>query len=285
VETRTVVIVEDDADIRSAVSAVFRSAGFVVHAFGNGVDAVEAVRSFRPEVLILDLGLPDIDGFEVARRVRLFSNVYVLMLTARQHETDVLLGLEAGADDYMTKPFRPRELRYRVEALLRRPRVRSDTVSLTASPLVPQHPVPAVDASVVAGSGAGEAPVPGVFGHNGLRLVVASRMVEVDGVGVRLTGSEFDLLHALLRSGRAVQSKEDLILVLRGGQGVTGGFGRDSDEQVVQVHIANLRRKLGDSAADPRWVETVHGFGYRLAGTAASALVKDASEGNPRNGG
>lgn len=270
-ETRTVVIVEDDADIRLTVSAVFRSAGFGVHAVGNGTDGVAAVRSFRPDVLILDLGLPDIDGFEVTRRVRLFSNVYVLMLTARQHETDVLLGLGAGADDYLTKPFRARELRYRVEALLRRPRVRSDTVNLTVSPLDPH----ALALSELAGDCAGDESEAGILEHNGLRLVAAARMVAVNGVEVRLTGSEFDLLHALLRSGRSVQTKEDLVVVLRGDQGVAGGFGRDSDEQVVQVHIANLRRKLGDSVAGPRWVETVHGFGYRLAAPTASAVVKD----------
>lgn len=260
-ETRTVVIIEDDADIRSVLAAIFREAGFMVHAFATGADGVEGVRQHRPQVVSLDLSLPDIDGFEVARRIRLFSNAYILMLTARTQELDTLLGLEAGADDYLTKPFRPRELRYRVEALLRRPRIRSDSVSLTDSPLAE---VPAPTGGDVA------FPVleehgPDVLEHNGLRLSTGARTVDVDGAELKLTASEFDLLHALMRAGRTVQAKDDLVQVLRGGPGAADGFGREADEQVVQVHVANLRRKLGDSAADPRWVETVHGFGYRLA--------------------
>lgn len=261
-ETRTVVIIEDERDIRAALETIFREAGFDVLAFPTGTGGVEGIREHRPQVIILDLGLPDIDGFEVARRVRLFSNAYILMLTARNQEVDTLLGLEAGADDYITKPFRPRELRYRVEALLRRPRVRSDSVSLTESPLAAPAP-----------SRAGDGPahhvpleaVAGFFEHNGLRLDAGARRVDLNGCELRLTPTEFDLLHALFSSGSTVRAKEDLVQVLRGGQGAADGFGRAADEQSVQVHIANLRRKLGDSATDPRWVETVHGFGYRLA--------------------
>ncbi|MET1089731.1 MAG: response regulator transcription factor [Arthrobacter sp.] len=265
------VIVEDDLDIRLALAAIFREAGFRVHVYAAGIDGVEGVRKYQPQVVTVDLGLPDIDGFEVARRIRLFSNAYILMLTARTQELDTLLGLEAGADDYLTKPFRPRELRYRVEALLRRPRVRSDTANLTDSPLEPS-------AETTPGSGAGQEGPPGrgeLLEHNGLRLSLPARTVEVDGTEIRLTPSEFDLLHALLRVGRTVQEKEDLIQVLRGGQGPGEGFGREADDQVIQVHIANLRRKLGDAAADPRWVETVHGFGYRLAASRSAVGAEE----------
>lgn len=268
-ELRTVVIIEDDVDIREVLVSVLAQGGFRVHSYAAGTEGVEGIREYRPQVVILDLGLPDIDGYEVARQLRLFSNAYIMMLTARNQELDVLLGLEAGADEYLTKPFRPRELRYRVEALLRRPRMRSDTVSLTDSPLEP-IPAPAQVPAESAG------PVTAVareslqlYEHNGLRLSLAARTVEVDGAEVRLTASEFDLLHTLLESGRTVKAKEDLAHALRGGQGGAGGFGREADEQVIQVHVANLRKKLGDAAADPRWVETVHGFGYRLAAARA----------------
>jgi two-component system OmpR family response regulator len=255
---RTLVLIEDEPDIRKVLEAGFRAAGFRVYAYETGEAGVEGVRIHRPDVVTLDLGLPDIDGYEVARRVRLFSNAYLLMLTARAQEVDVLLGLESGADDYVSKPFRFREIRYRVEALLRRPRLRSDAASLTDSSL-----------SEPAANGPRPASPALEFGrpltHNGLSLQVHARTVAVDGVDVKLTRSEFDLLKTLLVSGRAVSTKEDLARVLRGDSGVPGGFGREPDEQVIHVHIANLRKKLGDTALGPRWVETVHGFGYRLA--------------------
>lgn len=250
---------EDDPDISAVVSGILRDAGFGIHAFDHGQDGVDAVSKHRPEVVVVDLGLPDIDGFEVTRRIRIFSNAYVLILTASSQELDTILALEAGADDYLTKPFRARELRYRVEALLRRPRLRSDTPHLTASSLEPvaaQDPLPATD----------EQAGPDSLAHNGLHLHVSTRTVSVDGMEVRgLTASEFELLYTLLANGRAVQSKEDLSQAMRGGQSAAVAMDRTPDEQVIQVHIANLRRKLGDSAASPRWIETVHGFGYRLA--------------------
>lgn len=271
-DTRTVVIVEDEPDVRMVLVTMFREAGFGVHAFGTGAEGVAGVREHRPQVVTLDLSLPDIDGFEVARQVRLFSNAYILVLTARTQEMDTLLGLEAGADDYVTKPFRPRELRYRVEALLRRPRIRSDTANLTDSPLTP---APAPDPTAQPGQ---DLVPPGgqLLEHNGLRLSLPARTVEVDGVELKLTGSEFDLLRALLQRGRSVHSKEDLAQLLRGGQTGPDGFGREADEQVIQVHIANLRRKLGDTTANPRWVETVHGFGYRLTAVRAAVTAGDS---------
>ena len=121
-EPRAAVVVEDDGDIRDLLVSVLTQAGFAVHAAGTGTAGVELVRAHCPLVTTLDVSLPDIDGFEVARRVRTFSGTYIVMLTARDEEIDTLMGLDAGADDYVTKPFRPRELRARIQAMLRRPR-------------------------------------------------------------------------------------------------------------------------------------------------------------------
>lgn len=256
-EARSVVIIEDDPDNRRVLERTFRESGFHVFAYGAGLAGVESVRANRPDVITVDLSLPDIDGFEVTRRIRLFTNAYILIVTARTQELDTVLGLEAGADDYVNKPFRPRELRYRVEALLRRPRERSDMADQTDPPQPAAEREPAVDVQEI---GAGQ-----FLEHNGLRMCLPARTVEVDGFAVKVTPTEFDLLQVILQSGRTVQSKEDLVMVIRRGQAVADGFGREADEQVIQVHVANLRRKLGETTASPRWVETVHGFGYRLA--------------------
>ncbi|WP_457945977.1 response regulator transcription factor [Pseudarthrobacter sp. alpha12b] len=258
-ERGKVVVVEDDPDIQVVVGGILKEAGFGIYAFGHGQAGVAAVDQHKPEVVVVDLGLPDIDGFEVTRRIRVFSNAYILILTASSSEMDTILALEAGADDYLTKPFRSRELRYRVEALLRRPRLRSDTPHLTVSSLTADDANGATEIDVV------ESP-PLVLEHNGLELHLPTRTLRKDGAEHQgLTASEFDLLHALLAGGRKIQSREELAQALRGAQGAPEGIERAADEQVIQVHIANLRRKLGDSAAKPRWVETVHGFGYRLA--------------------
>lgn len=259
--TRTAVIIEDEADIRTALESIFVAAGFTVHAFERGLDGVEGVRTRHPDVVTLDLGLGDIDGFEVARQVRLFSDAYIVMLTARTQELDTLLGLEAGADDYVTKPFRPRELRYRVEALLRRPRTRID------------FQVHAVEEPRLEEPGrfdvvAGPLPRAGVLEHNGLCLRVEARTVEFAGAEVRLTRSEFDLLHELMKNGRTVLTKDELSRALHEDQAQTG-YWSEADGRALNVHITNLRKKLGDVASSPRWVETVRGVGYRLAGSVA----------------
>lgn len=119
---RVAVIVEDDQDIRELISVILNQSGFEVHAASTGANGVDAVRANNPAVVTLDLGLPDIDGFEVARQIRLFSDAHVIMLTGRINEMDTLLALETGADDHLTKPFRPRELRARISAMMRRPR-------------------------------------------------------------------------------------------------------------------------------------------------------------------
>jgi DNA-binding response OmpR family regulator len=244
-EARTAVIVEDDADIRDLLQTVLGQAGFTTTAAATGVEGVELVRRTDPVVTTLDLSLPDIDGFEVCRRIRQFSDTYVVMLTARADEIDTLMGLEAGADDYQTKPFRPRELRARVEALLRRPR---------------REP-PGTDAPPAGGSPGAR---PGVLGASGLFLDVPRRTITVDGADVHLTRSEYDLVVALVEAAGRVVSKNDLVRVLWGDEYDAGTFVADADRRSVEVHVANLRKKLGDDPAAPRWFRTVRGVGYRF---------------------
>lgn len=252
---RIAVIIEDDKDIRDLINVVLTQSGFQVHAVDSGEDGVEAVREHNPSVVTLDLGLPDIDGFEVARRIRLFSDSYIIMLTARAEELDTLMGLESGADDYLTKPFRPRELRARVAAMLRRPRV-----SVAVGGDVP---------GAVAGADSAEprasAPEPGSLEHNGLVLNGGTRTAMVQGQELDLTRTEFDLLQALMESGKVVRTKADLVRRLRMEEYDTGGYISEADERTIEVHMANLRRKLGDNSRSPRWLKTVRGVGYQLA--------------------
>ncbi|MFD1507170.1 response regulator transcription factor [Georgenia yuyongxinii] len=286
-EVRAAVVVEDDGDIRDLLISVLTQAGFDVHAASTGTAGVELVREHCPIVTTLDVSLPDIDGFEVARRVRGFSGTYIVMLTAHDEEIDTLMGLDAGADDYITKPFRPRELRARIQAMLRRPRQLAGVASSLAAASAAsasagavgaaprRDPVGAPDsAASPAPAGAGAASAfdaaaaaddwDGVLTHNGLRLDIDARLVDVDGTPVHLTRTEFDLLAALLAAPRRVLPKVELVRDVWPEEYGSGAFVRDADKRAVEVHVANLRRKLGDDAAHPRFIETVRGTGYRL---------------------
>jgi two-component system OmpR family response regulator len=245
------VVVEDDEDVRNLVEAVLSQAGFEVHSAAGGREGVDVVRLREASVVTLDVGLPDIDGFEVLRRIRQFSDAYVVMLTARTDELDTLTALHTGADDFMTKPFRPRELRARVAAMMRRPR-QDPLGGTSAAPTTPASadPAPAADS---------------VFRHNGLVLNPDTRSLAVDGEAVSLTRSEFDLLLALLKGAGAVRSKTDLVRVVRGEYYSAEAYISESDERAVEVHIGNLRRKLCENPLQPRWLQTVRGVGYRLA--------------------
>jgi two-component system, OmpR family, response regulator len=245
-EARVGLVIEDDQDIRELVRAVLTQAGFDVSVAASGTEGVLAARSLNPDVITLDLGLPDIDGFEVSRQIREFSDAYIVMLTARAEELDTLIGLESGADDYLTKPFRPRELRARIAAMMRRPRSGPDLVEDAAGERT-DHP------------GAGH------YSHNGLDLTYASRSVSVDGQELNLTRTEFELLYALLEAGRTVRTKSDLVRRLRDEDYDVGSYISEADERSVEVHMGNLRKKLGDSPQHPRWLQTVRGVGYRLA--------------------
>ena len=183
------------------------------------------------------------DGLTVAKSIRAFSSTYIVMLTARDEEIDVLLGLEAGADDYIAKPFRPRELRARVEAMLRRPR--GEILTVTED---------------VTDAGGSES----WLEFDGLRLSPESRIVQREGVTVPLTRSEFELLFCLMEAEGRVVSKGMLADAMRFDDS-GHGFVSESDSRTVEVHLANLRRKLADGIEHQRWIETVRGVGYRLA--------------------
>jgi two-component system OmpR family response regulator len=276
-DRRVAVVIEDDDDIRNLLETVLAQAGFEVVSRGNGLDGIEAVRAFDPTITTLDVNMPGIDGFETAKRIRAFSSTYIIMLTALQDEIDTLQGLEAGAHDYVTKPFRPRELRARIEAMLRRPRSGVPTEAGDSGAPTPVHDptgmagpadgpqprgahlAPAPPSSESAELGRGER-----LEHNGLQVDLGTRVVQVDQAEVTLTRTEFDLLAALMQSGRRVRTKSDLALLLRGEAYVTSSFVSDADKRGIEVHMGNLRKKLGESSATPRWIETVRGVGYRL---------------------
>ena len=240
-ESRVAVVIEDEEDIRALLSTVLAQAGFEVHGAADGAAGVELVRAHRPLVTTLDVNMPGMDGFETAKRIRAISPTYIVMLSARTEEIDALQGLEAGADDYVAKPFRPRELRARIDAMLRRPR----------------HVAAAPDGD---GAPSGD----GWLEHHGLRLNAETRTVLVDAQPVELTRSEFDILADLLAAGGRVRAKTDLALMLHGDQYAVSDFVTDSDARAIEVHMANLRRKLGESPTQPRWIETLRGVGYRL---------------------
>ncbi|MFG6503157.1 response regulator transcription factor [Microbacterium sp. P05] len=329
-DVKTAVIVEDDPDIRHLLVEVMESAGFSTVSVGNGIDGVRAVVAYQPLITTLDVNMPGIDGFEAARRIRAQSDTYIIMLTGLEDEADVVLGLGAGADEYVVKPFRPRELRARIEALLRRPRSgpaavagspRQDSVGPSfpgargtghtqsipvirdadapapapapAMPPLEEHrlsPTAAMPGgAVVVSSHQGPEPhaAPGTdvelrpegtlvptganwIVHRDLHLDPDTRIVLVGGHELELTRTEFDLLATLLESKRRVRSKADLTLVLRGESYVTSYFVGDADKRAIEAHMTNLRRKLGDNPATPRYIETVRGVGYRLTSELVS---------------
>ncbi|MGJ9404133.1 response regulator transcription factor [Arthrobacter sp. KK5.5] len=245
------VVVEDDADVRNLVCAVLKQAGFSVAAAATGKEGVELVRLHNPSVVTLDVGLPDIDGYEVLRQVRHITDCYVVMLTARAEELDTLTALQSGADDYVIKPFRPRELRARISAMLRRPR--SQTSANAGSP------------PKVAASAATPPPRKDTMEHNGLSVNRQTRTADLNGRELVLTKSEFEVLLELLKREGAVCTKADLVRSVRGEYFRVDSYISEADERAVEVHVGNLRRKLGEDSASPKWFQTVRGVGYRLA--------------------
>ena len=279
--SKTAVIIEDDPDVRDLLDEVFAGAGFRTVLAGDGFEGVAAVEEHEPVITTLDVNLPGIDGFEAVRRIRKTSDTYIIMLSALAEESDVVLGLTSGADDYVTKPFRPRELRARVEAFMRRPRrvdrpdgdddTARSRAHLTAVEPVGEDAVSDVAPRAARNPGA-EASIP-VIGidaaaewtsHRDLSLNLATHTVLVAQREVDLTPTEFDLLATLLESKRRVRSKSDLALVLRGEEFGSSYYVGEPDKRAIEAHIANLRRKLRDSSSDPIYIETVRGVGYRL---------------------
>lgn len=291
-EPRIAVIIEDDDDIRDLLETVLAQAGFHAVATRSGLEGIRAVQEHSPLITTLDVSMPGMDGFEVARRIRSFSDTFIFMLTARSDEIDLLQGLDSGADDYITKPFRPRELRARIEAVLRRHRPASlaegyrrpeeprhdDTVVIVRQqngydPHTDPYATPALMQASDTPAPETAAPIDDRDGdwmeHNGLRMMPEMRLVECDGAELNLTRTEFDLMASLMASRRRVRSKADLALLLRGESYVTAYYVNEADKRAVETHISNLRRKLGDGLSSPRWVETVRGVGYRLTAVQA----------------
>jgi DNA-binding response OmpR family regulator len=226
-------VVDDEVPLASVVASYLEREHFEVSIAHNGHDAIGMAGEIDPDVVVLDLALPGIDGLEVCRQLRTFSDAYVVMLTARDTEMDTVIGLSVGADDYVTKPFSPRELVARIRAMLRRPRT----------------------AAAAEASGVPDQPPPRVFGD--LRINVASREVFIDDEPITLTRTEFDVLAALSARPGVVFSRRQLL----DGVWAESWVG---NEHLVDVHVGHLRRKLGDDPAAPRYVITVRGVGYRM---------------------
>lgn len=230
-------MVDDEVPLAEIVGSYLAKDGYEVHLCHDGLAAVDLIRGVDPDIVVLDLGLPGLDGIEVCRRLRTFSDCYVLMLTARAEEIDTLIGLSVGADDYMSKPFRPRELMARIGAMMRRPR----------------REVESTPATVPTPSSAGTPPLE----IGPLRIDVGAREVALDGQEVVLTRTEFDVLVALASRPGLVLSRRQLIDEVWGGD----WYG---DEHLVDVHVLHVRQKLGDDGTRQRYVRTVRGVGYRI---------------------
>jgi DNA-binding response OmpR family regulator len=223
---KTVLVVDDEPRIVELARDYLEHAGFGVITAADGPSALTAVRVRKPDVLVLDLGLPGMDGLDVARTIRRESTLPIIMLTARDDELDRVLGLEIGADDYVTKPFSPRELVARIRAILRRVD-RQDEAS------------DRIEAS-------------------GVSIDIARMRVVVGGRTVELTPTEFGLLVTLARQPGRIFTRSQLLDAIH-------GVAFESYERAVDAHVKNLRRKLEDDPSRPRYVLTVYGVGYRFA--------------------
>ena len=222
-----ILIVDDEKSIRNLVRSYLEAEGFEVLEGENGNDATRLIRASNPNLVVLDVGMPEMDGIEALREIRTFSDVYVVMLTARSEEIDKLIGLSVGADDYLTKPFSPRELVARIKAVLRRQR------------------------------GAAAAPDADRLVFAELTIDLGRRQVTVADTLADLTTLEFDLLAALAAQPGRVFSRRQLIEAI-------WGWDYFGDERVVDVHIRKLRKALGDDAGEPTLIGTVRGVGYKF---------------------
>lgn len=222
-----ILVVDDEPNIVNTVRAYLEQDNFQVFTASTGPEALEAVRTLDPDLIVLDIMLPGLDGLELLREVRKQSDVYVLMLTARTEEADRIVGLTMGADDYMTKPFSPRELVARVKAIFRRSR--------------------------------GKSGVPEIERLAFKRLVIdlAQHRVWKDDKEVELTATEFDLLHAFATHPGLVLSREQLIRQV-------WEYDYYGDDRVVDVHVGRLRKKIEDDPSNPTLITTVRGAGYRF---------------------
>ena len=219
-----ILVIDDEPSITNLVTAYLKPEGYEVYTAADGNAGLKAARAFKPDLIILDLMLPGMDGIELLSRLRRESEVYVILLTAKTEETDKVVGLSVGADDYVTKPFSPRELTARVKAALRRIQ-----------------------------TGAGSGSETSVYSFRHLRMDVGARTVSVDDKPIELTAIEFDLLKALIEHRGRVLSREQLLEKVWGGE----YFG---EMRVVDVHLGHVRQKLGREDL----IATVRGVGYRF---------------------
>ena len=223
-QAQTVLVVEDEASIASFVALYLKNAGYTVKAVANGTDALAQVEAEQPALIVLDLMLPDMDGIEVCRRIRQRRDVPILLLTARDEDIDKIIGLEVGADDYMTKPFNPRELVARVKSILRRStteRRDSETAEIR---------------------------------HGDLHVDAGRREVHIGDEEIQLAPKEFDLLWELLDHRGVVLTRDQLLERV-------WGYTFAGDTRTVDVHVRQVRRKLGDASP----IVTVWGVGYKVA--------------------
>jgi len=222
----TVLVVEDEIEIARVVRDYLDNAGFEVIVVGDGGSAIASVRSAKPDLLVLDLGLPGRDGLDVAREIRRWSNTPIVMLTARGDETDRVVGLELGADDYVVKPFSPKELVARIRAVLRRTRAAERGAE--------------------------------VLRAGDVEIDTGKMRVSVAGASVELTPTEFQLLATLAREPGRVFTRSQLLDAVH-------GVAIESYERAIDAHVKNIRRKIEPEPASPRYLLTVHGVGYRFA--------------------
>lgn len=225
--TAKILVVDDEAKIVKLVRSYLEQAGFSVIEAADGQTALIQVRREQPDLVVLDLGLPGLDGLEVTRTIRRERTTPIIMLTARIEDTDKIVGLELGADDYITKPFNPRELAARVRAVLRR----------TGS----------------------AAPAPAVLRAGGLVLDAGGHQAMLDDRILDLTPTEFELLTVFLQNPGRVFTRLDLLDRVQGDA-------YEGYERTIDAHIKNLRAKLGDDPRHPHYIQTVFGIGYKLGG-------------------
>ncbi|MGB4573128.1 MAG: response regulator transcription factor, partial [Rectinemataceae bacterium] len=230
-----ILVADDEAKIVELVSRYLLASGFEVVTARDGKRALDAARTRAPDCAVLDIGLPEMDGLDLAREIRRFSEMPIIFLTARADEMDRVLGLELGADDYVTKPFSPRELVARVKSVLRR--------------------------SARASSGGSGGALGAVLSVGSLRLDPDRRELKVDGKPVVLTAAQFAIMELLMHSPGRVFSRQEILEAASGS--TFEGY-----ERTVDAHVKNIRKAIGDDGASPRFIGTVRGVGYKLLETA-----------------
>ena len=229
VAQHSVLIVDDDVKLVKLLQTYFEKAGFITYSANDGLDALQVVRQRKPDILVLDLMLPGLDGWDVCRKIRKDNDIPILMLTARDDESDRLVGLEIGADDYVTKPFSPKEVVARVKAILRR----------TNKTVVPNEVIKA-----------------GTLTIDLVRHQVMQNTQIVD-----LTPTEFKILELLAANVGKVYSRLQIVEQ-------TQGYTFEGYERTIDAHIKNLRRKIENNAKEPQFIQTVYGVGYKFASEA-----------------